>query len=172
MMLTFFPGTIVLSTHQYMQPVRECIMDIKSIERAIEPLTSAKLLLSNGLMELVNFIIAGFLFVFTSKKPEGDFFNKKEYMVAAALVPLCLGLYYNTEKCGCIIDSNGDIVIREETDESDVAERQFPVAVIYHLILTGCLWFMQRGMDQVNRNLEVVTTLQKQLLDKDSRKKK
>ena len=50
-----------------MQPIRECIMDIKSIERAIEPLTSAKLLFSNGLMELVNLFIAGLLFVFASK---------------------------------------------------------------------------------------------------------
>jgi len=140
---------------------------MKSIKNEIElePLTIAKLLLSNGLVELVNLIVAILLCRFTSMKEAGDF-STRTYFTAAALVPFCLGLFFNTERCGCVVDSSGSI------DENNIVERQFPVAIIYHLIVTGCYWFMKMGMDSCNMNLAAVTKLQQQLASKNSRKRK
>ena len=153
--------------HQYSQPISECTIDMKSIKNEIElePLTIAKLLLSNGLVELVNLIVAILLCRFTSMKEAGDF-STRTYFTAAALVPFCLGLFFNTERCGCVVDSSGSI------DENNIVERQFPVAIIYHLIVTGCYWFMKMGMDSCNMNLAAVTKLQQQLASKNSRKRK
>lgn len=162
-------GVVFLCMHQYSQPIRECTIDMKSIKTEIElePLTIAKLLLSNGLVELVNLIIAILLCRYTSMKEAGDF-STRTYFTAAALVPFCLGLFFNTERCGCVVDSSGSIV----QDENSIVERQFPVAIVYHVIVTGCYWFMKMGMDSCNTNLAAVTKLQQKLSSKNSSKKK
>lgn len=154
--------------HQYSQPIRECTIDMKSIrtEIEVEPFTAAKLLLSNGLVELVNLVIAILLCMFASRKEAGDF-STSTYVTAASLVPFCVGLFFNTERCGCVVDSEGTVL---QSDEK--SERHFPVAIIYHLILSLCYWFMKMGMDSCDTNLVAVTKLQQQLAGKNSRKKK
>jgi len=161
-------GVLFLAMHQYSQPIRECTIDMKSIrsEIEVEPLTAAKLLLSNGLVELVNLIIAILLCIFASRKEAGDF-STSTYLSAAGLIPFCAGLFFNTERCGCVVDSDGIVI-----QNVDSSKRQFPVAIIYHVILTLCYWFMKMGMDSCDTNLAAVTRLQQKLSGKNSRKKK
>lgn len=164
-------GVVLLAMHQYSSPVGECIADLKTSQQEFEVshLTAAKVIFSDGLVELVNVIIAFLLFRFTSRKEDTGNFSSISYMTAATLIPFCLGLYFNTKRVGCIVGSDGNIVI---DDHGDKAERQFPVAVLFHMIVTGCFMFMKYYMEQCNTNLDAVTILYKELSSKNSKKKK
>jgi len=156
--------------HQYSQPIRECIIDMKSVQPDTEvaPLTAIKLLFSDGLVELVNLIIAICLCRFTGMKTRGDF-SSAFYFSAASLIPFCLGLFFNTERYGCVVDSSGDLLAG---GDSVMTERQFPVSVLFHLIVTGCYYFMKMNMGQCNKNLYAVERLRKEFVQsKDSKKK-
>ena len=165
-----YAGVVLLSMHQYSQPVKECILDLKSVQPEIEvaPVTAMKLIFSDGLVELVNFIISLCLLRFNSLKEKGDY-SSRSYMLASALIPFCLGLFFNTERYGCVTDSNGEVILGAN---SVMTERQFPVSAVFHIIVTGCYWFMNMSMAQCDLNLEAVTRLQKELSSKNSRKKK
>lgn len=123
-------------------------------------------------MELVNLIIAILQMLFLANSTEKKTFTAKSYCAIAALVPFCLGLYFNTEKTGCMIDSNGSIVIRTPDAINQLSKRQFPVSIIFHLILTGCVYFMSIDMEQVDKNLAAVELLRNQLLNTNKKKSK
>ena len=175
-------GVVLLTMHQYSQPIGECIADLKSVQPEIQvaPLTAIKVLFSDGLVELCNVIIAFLLFRFTGRKQPGNF-STPAFVTAAAMIPFVLGLYFNSERVGCIVDADGGIVVDADGHghahghghaQSGKTERQFPVAVLYHLIVTGCVWFMNYFMDQTDKNLASVTKLHKELSSKNSRKNK
>ncbi len=163
-------GVVLLTMHQYSQPIGECITDLNSIQPEIHvaPLSAIRVITNNGLVELCNVAIAFFLFRFTGRKEAGDFMSRS-YVTASALIPLCLGLFYNSERTGCILDAKGGLVLDGTTSKT---ERQFPVAILFHLIVTGCVNFMKIYMDQCDRNLAAVTRLHKELSSKNSKKKK
>jgi hypothetical protein len=167
-------GAVLLSMHQYAQPLRDCILEMKSFQpqTQVEPTFALKKLFTEGLVEFINLIIAILLFRFTGMDKPGDF-SSRPYFIAALLVPICISLFFTTERCGCAIDSDSSQGILEN-DSSPFAktDRQFPVAVIYHLIVTVCYWFMKVGMDSCNANLEEVTKMKKQLSKKSLQKKR
>jgi len=152
--------------HQYSEPIRDCILEMKNLSPAtqVEPIFAIKKLFMEGLVELVNLIIAILLFRFTDMDKPGDF-SSRPYFIAAILVPICISLFFTTERCGCALDTNPsqDEAMKNDASSLSRTERQFPVAVIYHLIVTVCYWFMKVGMDSCEANLETVTKMKKQL---------
>jgi hypothetical protein len=168
-------GVVLLTMHQYSIPVGECITDLKSVQPEIEvaPLTAIKVIFSDSLVEFCNAIIAILLFRFTSRKEDPGNFSSRSYMTAAALIPFCLGLYFHSEKVGsCIVDADGHLTGAPAVGGTSTGGRQFPIAVLYHGIVTGCFWFMNYYMDQCDKNLNAVAKLHKELSSKNSRKKK
>lgn len=161
--------------HQYSQPLRECILEMKSsqLETQVETFFVLEKLFMVGLVELMNLIIAILLFRFTGMDKPGDF-SSRPYITAAVLVPICISLFFTTERCGCAIESTGSSRGGTEHDSSSFpkTDRQFPVAVIYHLIVTLCYWFMKVGMDSCEANLEEVTKMKKQLKKNSQKKRK
>jgi hypothetical protein len=53
-----------------------------------------------------------------------------------------------------------------------VETRQFPIAVIYHSIVTACVWFMVRQQRQRNRDVESVLKLRRTLEESIEENKK
>lgn len=148
-----------MSMHQYSQPVKDCILEIKSISPdMIETPVALSLILGESFVELLNFVIALLLFRFTST---GDDMSNMLYKLSVALVPVCLGSYFHFNRQGCIPEG-----LESSLGEDFVkSERQFPVSVGFHFIVTGCFIFMSIGMQQVNKNMEGVERIRSQLLE-------
>ena len=146
-----------MSMHQYSQPVKDCIIEIKSVNHdMIENPIALRMMLGESFVELLNFIIAVILFRFTASG--GDMTNML-YKLSVALVPVCLGSYFHLNRQGCIPEGL-ESTLGEDFVKS---ERQFPVSVGFHFIVTGCLIFMSIGMQQVNKNMEGVERIRNQL---------
>ncbi len=135
-----------------------------------------KMIFSDGLVELVNLVIAILHYIFLSNTKEAKEFAARPYLIAAALVPFCVGLFFHTERTGCMIDSDGDFFQRTLDHENQLTKRQFPVAVLFHLIVTVCVYFMNMGMGQCDKNVEAIEKLRNGLLQpkkgSNSKKKK
>lgn len=156
-------GVLLLSMHQYSQPVKDCILEIKSIRSdRIETPLALSLILGESFVELLNFLIGVLLFKFTST---GDDMTNMLYKLSVALVPVCLGSYFHFNRQGCIPDGL-EYSLEEDFMKS---ERQFPVSVGFHFIVTGCLIFMNIGMQQVNKNMEGIERIRSQLLEMEKK---
>ena len=65
------------------------------------------------------------------------------YLLSSALVPICVGLYFNSTQARCCggLEVNVDVA----TDADD-KRHQFPAVILWHTMLTGAYWFMKSGM--------------------------
>ena len=52
-----------------------------------------------------------------------------------------------------------------DKEEHGRNERQFPVSCVFHLIVTGCYFFMKMGMDQCHGNVAAMEKLRQELID-------
>mmetsp|Transcript_4578 Transcript_4578/g.5962 ORF Transcript_4578/g.5962 Transcript_4578/m.5962 type:complete len:233 (+) Transcript_4578:66-764(+) len=176
--MSYLVGLIVM--HQLSSPVTACIKELKGFDGyQISGITALTVLLRDSMVEITNVVIAIFLFRFlTLRDPHGNF-QSRSYCVAATLVTFALGMFFNEDKelqaQGCVAHLGEDISI--DAGEAQVVKRQFPVSCVFHVIVTGCYWFMKMGMDQCDTNVEAMMKLQKELIDskstqKDDKKKK
>lgn len=141
-------------------------MEIKSItmDDTLDNTLSISLIINESLVEFLNFLIALLIFRFTSNGISD--MTTLSYKLSSALIPVCLGSYYQYSREGCIPDG-----FKSSLSEDFIkSERQFPVSVGFHFILTGCLIFMSIGMRQVSRNMEGVKHIRDELLQQSSEK--
>ena len=66
------------------------------------------------------------------------------YVLSSALVPICVGLYFNSAQAGC----RGEVEVEVDVAATDADDKRhrFPTVILWHTMLTGAYWFMKSGM--------------------------
>ena len=173
------------------QPFYEQSISIASSNTSSWSMTGISVILSDCMIELMNVFIAIALFKFlTLRKPHGTFSNTS-YCVSSSIIIACLGLFFNdyqrrqkhqegegeggsmTYSMGCVAHLSswtGDESITQQylhLDEQVIerTERQFPVSCIFHIIVTGCYFFMKMGMDQCQANVKAMEKVYLELME-------
>lgn len=141
----------------------ECIKDIKAVNAAtdgtpISWMQAIALVIPESMCEIIGIILTASLTFFLSLDPPGDF-SSTSYMVSALLIPMQLGLYFQTRRIGCVGEFDLVNVAVEDRD------RSFPVGVVFHTMVTGSHWFMRHGMNQADANLQKIEALKRELDD-------
>jgi len=160
--MSFLIGVIAL--HQCQKAMSECFNNITSKDdtssagNLSELIGTSKLVLSGSVCEVMSLAVVIALFKFlTNTNPHGDF-SYPSFMASSTLVILSISAYYNSQ-------SNGIEGVSELKDEDSVkSERQFPVAIIFHVIVAVCYWFMEYGMSKCNQSIEMVEDFENELV--------
>ena len=140
----------------------------------------------------MNIVIAIALFRFLSLTDPRGTFTSRAYSVASSMILACLGLFFynrnNTANTMSCLDTFWDYQHLQQNHEHDIAHdvdnveneitsrRQFPIACAFHVIVTGCYFFMNMGMTQCNDNIAAMENLHVELIqskeDAENNKKK
>ena len=157
------------------------------------PMMSIIIIFSDCIVEFMNVCIAIALFRFVSlKNPHGTFVNRS-YCISSSIIVVCLGLFFHNFKrrkmmmmqgeeeeefqqydtCVAYLSSwTGEESILDQYNHLDNTatiiertERQFPVSCIFHIIVTGCYFFMKMGMDHCDANIKAMERVYQELKD-------
>ena len=92
-------------------------------------------------------------------------FSDGRYMVANACIAPLLALYFAHRNLEPSMDSclDGHLLQRAEIEPVE-RQRSLPVVVVYHVLVTACVWFMDQQQDQVSRHVLKVYQLRRDLL--------
>jgi hypothetical protein len=85
-------------------------------------------------------------------------FSSLPYKISTACIPMIASLYFNNKKVGCLEEE-----VRQFLEEPSDQPRGFPVVLIFHIIVTICLWFMHYQVQQHEKNVGMVVKLKKDL---------
>lgn len=80
-------------------------------------------------------------------------------MVANACVPILLGMRYNLKQPKCIDGLLSEIGLQSTSNHTI----KFHVVLVFHMIITGCYWFMDTQTKQHKQNIVAVEKLRKEL---------
>jgi len=148
---------IFVCLHQLQSCVGSCIQDIKAANESSSPDLQIPglqaLLIVFGLYNyellgvVISFSLAFFLAISKDTARDLDHWT---YILSSALVPMCLGCYFQSTDVGCLGDGGSS-----DSDHDSI--RQFPAVVIYHTVITMAFWFMKSGMDQCEEHVQLVT---------------
>jgi hypothetical protein len=182
---------VLLAMHQCSTPITECIKELKSIDKddtmTINGGTFLGIIISDCVVELMSLIISIALFRFVSLKDPHGTFSSPSYCASSSMIIFCLGMFfhnYNQSKImedgnngGCLAnlstwtgeDKFMSIGIGEE--DATRTSRQFPVACAFHIIVTGCYFFMKMNMDQCDANVAAMAQLNEEFVQSKKGKK-
>ena len=144
---------IFISLHQLQSCIGSCLKEIKGFNQStadgsISGTQAIQTVFGMYCYEMlgvvISFLLALFLGMCKDDKRDLDHWS---YLMCSALVPVCLGFYFQSKDVGCM---------EEATPEVETAKRQFPAVVIYHTITTLAFWFMQSGIDQCEHHVKIV----------------
>jgi hypothetical protein len=155
----------IVSLHQFHAPISSCIREIKDFNEAtssaeegatgklISRLQAIRILFGESFVEIlgvvISFLLAYFLALGMVNPVELDSWP---YVVSSALIPMQLGFYFHSNQLGCLGGNE-----RINSDDPPVThDRQFPVVVIYHTIVTVAFWFMKSGMERCEEHVKMV----------------
>ncbi|KAL7483477.1 hypothetical protein ACHAW6_009119 [Cyclotella cf. meneghiniana] len=152
---------IFVTIHQFQKPIQSCIADIKasnhrvgvsaeeglSEKQRISGMEAIGMLFGYTFFELLSvataFLIA---YLILSNKNSSLELNTTPYFLSSALVPIQLGFYFHSKQpLSCVGEGVEEV------------QRNFPVVVIYHTIVTVAGWFMKSGMEQCEEHVKLVT---------------
>ena len=141
---------LFLSVYQLQTSISTCVTEIKGVgENDITGVQAIKIIFTDSFCELLGVIISSLLayFLAASTKTTLDL-DYPAYMVCSVLIPICLGIYFQSERVGCFVyeDNDNNNMKLDKIQEVDDKRHQFPAAVIYHTIVTVAFWFMKQGM--------------------------
>ena len=118
----------------------------------------------NSKCEILNVVLGFFTVYFLIfKEPYGSF-TSWAYKISFVVALCCVGLFLQSKN----IDHKKERNYIENSDNN----RNFPVAVIFHAVVTICYMFMNVGMHQCKLNLKMVENLRKDLTMKKNKKTK
>ena len=141
---------LFLSVYQLQTSISTCFTEIKGVgENYTTGVQAIKIIFTDSFCELLGVIISSLLayFLAASTKTTLDL-DYPAYMVCSVLIPICLGIYFQSERVGCFVneDNDNNNMKLDKIQEVDDKRHQFPAAVIYHTIVTVAFWFMKQGM--------------------------
>ena len=171
----------VMAGHQSNKAIQQCIIDVKSLSSEVPSgLEMWMGLLQNFQVEILNLVLALTLLLMlmrTMNNVNSDEISLSStwtwafhwtFLTATTLSAATIGLFFFTEMTRC------DALIGTELtrDATMATRRDFPVSVVFYLIVTGAYVFISMGLSKTNRNVVLVRTLQKQLeVDEKLRKR-
>ena len=164
---------------------------------SISGMEALKLILTHALPVLLGIVIAGLLVKFLSIRDANTGavadFGSPWYYVSAGMIPMVISLHFQITGAGGGggIGSGGDGIMETAVSSCvsthdvasqyfdpgtlvDIASRtkkQLPVAVVWHTIVTVSYWFMKKGREQCDRNMEQLNKLGRQLEELKKRNK-
>ena len=146
---------IFVCLHQLQSCIGSCLGDIKGFNQSADgskQISGTKAIQNvfgtysyEVLGVVISFLLALFLGICKDSKRDLDHWS---YLICSALVPVCLGLYFQSRDVGCLEEA--------APEEEETAKRQFPAVVIYHTVTTLAFWFMQSGRDQCENHVKIV----------------
>lgn len=156
---------VIITMHQIQGPTGACIRDVKAFNKVasederISGLGVFGLVIADTVPYIFALIIAGSLSFFLVIEEAGTFANPR-YMLANALLPPMVGMFFMTKDKPSCLDE--DKLVRADVDESRT--RSLPVVVVFHLIVTVCYWFMDRQRQQQANNKQMIEELRQDLV--------
>ncbi|KAL7572316.1 hypothetical protein ACA910_017913 [Epithemia clementina (nom. ined.)] len=92
-------------------------------------------------------------------------FSDARYLVANACIAPLLAMYYAQKQRTALDDSCLDPTLLQKAGvEPMERQRSLPVVVVFHVLVTVCIWFMDRQQGQVADNVLKVYKLRRDLL--------
>mmetsp|Transcript_2490 Transcript_2490/g.3760 ORF Transcript_2490/g.3760 Transcript_2490/m.3760 type:complete len:253 (-) Transcript_2490:43-801(-) len=177
----------VLTLHQAYTPMKECTSELKGYVfqegvrvRVLSPLDIMRVLVQEYSCEILNVVLALMLLWFltpvsvapgVAPQQRKDFrsFSHLLFRLSTCLVVALLGMYYSDERMGCVGAARHIIIGVEAEDATSTAEltqdAQFPVAALFHVIVTVSFLYMSAGLSKAEKNVFLVDSFQKQLAD-------
>jgi hypothetical protein len=160
---------IVLTFHQSQSPMAACLQDIKAWngvqkkDANLIPGNEAMLIvLKDSAVNLLAVVMATLLaFFLKDEESHSDFSNSRFILATLLMVPM-IGIHrYQTAQHG----TNGciDDLLAKAKLESTVRKRDFPVVLVFHVIVTLCYAFMDWQMAQHAKSILLVTKLRTDL---------
>ena len=138
------------------------------------------LVLADALPAILGVVVSGLLVKFLSLSADertgrpADF-GSPWYYVGAGMAPMIVSLHFQTLNSGVSDGFASCVSTHEEASqffdpgtEADIAARvqkQIPVAIVYHAVVTVSYWLMKKGREQCDRNTELLRSLNGQIRD-------
>jgi len=179
----------LLALHQLNGAVGQCVRDVKSVNAASDdgsgsPMLSGidalGLVFTDSLSAILGVAISGllvkFLSLYNDQTEQPADFSSPWYYVSAGIVPMIISLHFQTVNSGVDSDGVASCVSTHGTasqcfdpgTEAEIAARiqkQLPVAIVYHTVVTVSYWLMKKGREQCERNMELLRSLNSQIQD-------
>jgi hypothetical protein len=162
--------------------VSPCLKDIKrfndhqkeSMQDGIRSFDALRIVLLDSIQCLAGLAMTFCLICFVSSRrhqSRARFSTSFSYMAANACVPIILALHFRQAQ-----DQSGgmscvaDLLHRVDPAPESVDHRStpFPVVLIFHVIVTACVWFMDVQALQHEKNIHLVEKLRTDLLPDDA----
>ena len=135
--------------------------------QTIPGLSAVKLILNNSIVELLGvFCAACLLWCLSLPLPaEGSDFTTAPYRLSCAMIPMIVTVYFNNKTLGCLANYEDSDAKTDVQSDDNGKDRNFPVVLVFHSIVSISLWFMQYQMQQHKKNIDMVKKLQLDLDD-------
>lgn len=174
---------VIIAMHQSSTPVMECIKELKYAKNhnnSVDGSLGAGIIFSDSAVEIMNLIISIALFRFVSLRNPCGTFSNASYCFSSSMILCCLGSFFykqqqqsieGSSNNGCLGDLaswTGDekylSMVDSATEElGERSKHQFPASCIFHVVVTGCIFFMKMNIDQCDENIAQMEKLQKEL---------
>ena len=179
----------LLALHQLNGTVGQCVRDAKGVNDAaaqssISGMEMIGLVLVDALPAILGVVVSGLLVKFLSLPGRPADFGSPWYYVGAGMIPMIISLHFQTLTSGvdgssaiasCVSNHEAASQFFDPGTEAAIAarEKQIPVAIVYHAVVTVSYWLMKKGREQCDRNTELLRSLNGQIHDlKDANNKK
>lgn len=151
------------------------------------------LLLHDSVVELTSIVCATFLVWCLSLPMKGNDFSTIPYRLSCAMIPAILSLHFQRKSshhhdsssndmqetsalsssclsASSVVDATTALTLEDLRGDDATAgplviTRHFPVILVFHMIVSISLWFMQYQNQQHQRNIEMVDKLKQDLLE-------
>ena len=162
-LLRFAPLVWFVTMYQLKNSISSCVSDIKSRDgvKTITGMEASWIIFGDSYSELLGVVISSLLAHFLAV---ADLNGKLEldgwsYMLSSALVPICVGLYFNNSTHATCRGVEEEVSV-----DDDKMRHQFPAVILWHTMITGAYWFMKSGMrdceDAVNTCAQTIAELE------------
>jgi general stress protein CsbA len=167
---------------QVQEPASTCMKEIKDWneiislsneggEHVIGILRAVRYAVSDSMMEILSIMCGLALVRLLSRPPTKDDFATVHFRVSCFFIPFIISSYYYNRSLGCLYGVDNPLSPKS-LDEKDPTEvriderprRTFPIILLFHLIGSLSLFFMQSQRKQLEASVEKIQQLKKDLL--------
>ena len=155
--------------HQAQQPTIPCLKEIKywnqikgNGEETIGGFQSVVLILSDSVVELLGLFCASMLIWMLYLPIRGSYFSSIQYRLSCISVPLTVWQFYENRNIGCLQEDHATIMKDLLPERRD---RPFPIIIVFHTIVSLCLFFMQYHSKRMDENIQTLLKLKEKLTE-------
>lgn len=160
-----------ISLHQAQSPMGACLKDIKALNQQyasnppLSGMQASMAVLSDNACHMCAICMSLMLTYFLSADPPEGVSSRK-YMAANVFLPAILTLFFTRTTNSCVDD-----LLLQAGMTAEPHVHSFPVAVVFHIIVTLSVWFMGLQAQKGQQNLDQIITIRKQMNVKIPKKK-